>query len=260
MNKEAFKFICLHLGRLLVCLVVGYELVDFSPNASNTLKIALVGIALSAAAVPSFIHVLRHTLFKIDRHLSMALFLLFVAYIFSSFGGAIELITAVSCTCLSYMACQLLFITWGLLDFYICRRPQTFWQEIMISPCQNVYLFLLKYTGRLFLYLGVAVLLSEVHPQIKTLLMGSAMALAALPSINLLLKQSGRVGTAFLILMSFAYLCLCLSNALHQEAKTFWIYPGQIACHLFYIAWGIMEFYGRGPGFNKRRGHDALVI
>lgn len=120
-------------------------------------------------------------------------------------------------------------------------------RDSLILPSQNVYLFLLKHMGRLFLYLWVAVLLSEVYPPIKALLMGSAQALAALSSINLLLKRSKSMGAAFcsLILMSLAYLCMCLSNALHQEVKAFWIYLDQMVCQLFYIVWGLLEFYVR---------------
>lgn len=126
---DALAFIYLHFSRLFFCFLVGHGLLYLCPNPSESVKIALKGAALSVAALPSFIHLAKHIFFKIDSNVSAALFFLFAAYIYSCFSGATELTTASSSTHLSYMACQLLFLTWGILEFYICRRSQRFQQE-----------------------------------------------------------------------------------------------------------------------------------
>ncbi|MGI4851416.1 MAG: hypothetical protein ACRYGR_05695 [Janthinobacterium lividum] len=115
----------------------------------------------------------------------------------------------------------------------------------MILTPKHFTEFMLLHMGRFILYGLVASLLSDLYLPLKPLLMGSAAAVAAYPSICILVKRNACVDRMYyaLVLMSLAYLCSCLSGVLHHEEKAGWLNLNHVAAGLFYGAWGLMEFY-----------------
>ena len=115
----------------------------------------------------------------------------------------------------------------------------------MILTRKHFTEFMLLHMGRFILYGLVASLLSDLYPPLKALLMGSAAAAAAYPSICILIKRNACVDRMYyaLVLISLSYLCSCLSSALHHEEKAVWLSLNHVAPGLFYGAWGLIEFY-----------------
>ena len=127
-KKDALTFIYSHLSRLLFCFLVGHVLIDLYPNISNNLKVMVSGTSLCMAAMPSFMDLIRSPFLKDHGDAFSILYFLFVAYIMSCFGGAMELTTASSVP-LSQVVCQCLFISVEMMEFYICRRPKLLIQQ-----------------------------------------------------------------------------------------------------------------------------------
>ncbi|MGI4851415.1 MAG: hypothetical protein ACRYGR_05690 [Janthinobacterium lividum] len=126
-KKDAFKFTCLHLGRLLFCVAVGYIFLSLCQGQSDFMTIVVASFVTSIAVVPSFKKLLKHYAHVWEVFLS--LILVFIGYVCMCVSDMINIVSHSSYSPLNQVAWQFLFIAWGLIEFYVCRCPKTFGQE-----------------------------------------------------------------------------------------------------------------------------------
>jgi hypothetical protein len=125
-TKGLRNFILLHAGRLLFFSSIGgvslcvCHLLD---QESPVLKTILAGAALSGAAYPSFKNLWKE--FSSTQEVLWILSLILFSYMFCCFADAFDLVRNSFSVRLSRFSWQLLFIAWGVMEFYVCRLKRT---------------------------------------------------------------------------------------------------------------------------------------